>query len=522
MGVDSTFKQVVDSFQMVKGEIIDFAYRVIALLLGPLYVYNICCEEPSLLALSLNIMFIAGLLLFVLFKSKISIRIKKQFLLFVLISGNLYSIYRYGFFGAAQYYMILIFGLSVSYFKRRFAIAINVGVILYYFLFMYLYTTGKVLYYKSPSLLVQSKMVWLADFILTVVVIAIGGYAIRKTFVAYLRKVKEQHDNFKKFNYTLDNLPIPVAALTVNKQISYYNDAFYQYFGFEADEIPDIENWLVKVYPDAAKREGISLSTEREIYKGFQEQKQLPLEFHDLRTKHGDIKSVQVNHTFLGDVAICAFIDLTERKKKRRLIIETMMKAEEKENRRIAQELHDGVGPLLSAAKIYAHSVTSPSVDADKRMLGQKLNELINGALKELRNIINNVSPQILQKYGLVRAIESFVNHIQPITSIEFVLKLEQPKRQNSLVDLAIYRGVIELINNSIKYGSSKEIRLTIKNTTGGLSVIYQDDGVGFDFEREKDKGFGLTNIINRIETIGGTVSFNTGAGAGVNVEMNF
>ncbi|MBS2212260.1 hypothetical protein KEM09_12650 [Carboxylicivirga mesophila] len=522
MGIDYTFKGVVNSFNTVKGDIIDFSYLTITLLLGPLYAYNLYFEESPVLAFVLNSIVLLGLVVVVVFKSKIPIRVKTLFLLFVLIFGNLYSIYRYGFFGGGQYFMILIFGLSIFYYNRWWAIGINIVLVVYFFIYMHLYTTGQLQYDVSPQLLVRSKMVWLADFILTIVVMAIGGYAIRKTFIAYQYKVKEQHDSFKKFNYTLDNLPIPVAALTVDKRISYFNEAFYQYFGFDAEEIPYIEDWFRQVYPDPAKRIEIEANSQRQIKNGFREQLQLPIEYNDFLTKSGEVKSAEVNHTFLGDVAICAFIDLTERKRKRRLIVETMMKAEEKENKRIAQELHDGVGPLLSAAKIYAHSLTNHTVDADKEMLSEKLNELLNGALKELRNTINNVTPQILQKYGLARAVESFVNHIQPITSIQFLIDVDELSFRDSLIELAVYRALIELINNSIKYGSPTEIKIAIKNDDGGLVVSYIDNGVGFDIDQVKQNGFGLSNITNRIETIGGKISFNTGAGAGVYVEIAF
>ncbi|WP_439185107.1 ATP-binding protein [Carboxylicivirga taeanensis] len=522
MGLDYTFKEVVSSFNAVKEEVIDFAYRVVVILVGPLYAYALYFGWADGVVTVLHSISLGGLLLIAVFKTKINLKVKVFFLLYVLLYGNLYSIYNLGLFGGAQYFMILIFGLTTFYLKRGLAIGINLFIVLYFFLFMHLYVSGKVQYYSSPHLLVQSEMVWVSDFMLTVLVIAVGGFAIRKTFMAYLKKVKEQHESSKRFYRILDHLPIPVATLKSNKEISYSNDAFYQYFGYGVKDISNFDHWLRYLYPDVDRRNQLQERFDNKIRNGFGTQKQMPIEYSNFVTRNGHLKSAEVHHTFLGDTAVCAFVDLTEQKKKRRLLIETMMQAEEKENKRIAQELHDGVGPLLSAAKIYAHTLIKTSVDENKSQMGNKLNGLIDGAIKELRNTINNVSPQILQNYGLVKATESFVNHIKLVSNVEFTLETQQLQISDPLIELAIYRALVELINNSIKYGSPGQISISFRDEGGALSVCYKDDGVGFDFERERSKGFGLTNIINRIDSIGGKIVFNSEKGSGVEVDITF
>jgi PAS domain S-box-containing protein len=387
---------------------------------------------------------------------------------------------------------------------------------------MHLYTAGIISYYAPPEVLIKSKIIWIADFNLTILTALITGYALYETFKAYQQIVKMQHDTQEEFNYTLDKLPIPVAVLMEDQRIPYFNENFYNYFGYESEEIATFEQWLEKVYPDVNDRTTVAAVVKKQMEYAFKEQKQLPLEYFDFKTKTGELKSAEVHHTFHGDRAVCAFVDITERRKKRRLVIETMMQAEEKENKRIAQELHDGVGPLLSTAKIYAHALVSNCHGEEAKGFGEKLNELLNNAIKELRNTINNVSPQILQRYGLIKALESFVEHIQPIKAIRFNIVAIQLNTQSPLVELAIYRSLVELINNSIKYGSPSNIQVKLETTGSSLVVEYMDDGKGFKLEEKRLKGFGISNIINRIDSIGGFCNITTSPGEGVMVKITF
>ncbi|MCU4157854.1 hypothetical protein J1N10_17905 [Carboxylicivirga sp. A043] len=523
MNNNRTYKDVIASFSSVKGEVIDFAFRMITLFIGPLYAYSLYDHWHNITHYFIvNALILSFLLAFTVFRLTLTLVFKKYILLFILLYGYLYSTYNLGYIGGAPYFLILLFMVTFFYFNQWFSLIVSIALVVYYFVFMHLYTTGIIDYYAPPEVLVKNKIIWLADFNLTILTAVVTGYALYNTFKAYKQIVKVQHNTQQEFNYTLDKLPIPVAVLMEDRRIPYFNENFYNYFGYESEEIATLDQWLEKVYPDVNVRKKVAAFSMEQMEYAFKEQKQLPLEYFDFKTKTGELKSAEVHHTFHGDRAVCAFIDITERRKKRRLIIETMMQAEEKENRRIAQELHDGVGPLLSTAKIYAHSLVSNCQGDEAKGFGEKLNELLNNAIKELRNTINNISPQILQRYGLVKALESFVGHIQPITAIRFNIVAKQLNIQSHMVELAIYRSLVELINNSIKYGSPSNIQVQLETTGSSLVVKYMDDGKGFNLEEKRLQGFGISNIINRIESIGGFCNISTSPGAGVKVSITF
>ncbi|WP_430812414.1 MULTISPECIES: ATP-binding protein [unclassified Carboxylicivirga] len=523
MQKDETFREIVESFQSVKNRVIDFSLRMITLLLGPLYAYGLYDGwEDKDIMWGINLFILFFLLVFSLSGVSIQLNLKKYILLFILGYGNVFTTYHLGFVGGAQYFMIMTFGLLIFYFKRRTAILITVLLVAYYFLYMYLYMSGVIVHRSVFELISSSAALWIADFNMMVLIVFIMVYALHLTFKAYQQKGKEKIETQRQFKYTLHNLPIPVAVITHDEQITYTNDVFYRYFGFKSNEVPTLEHWMELVYPNDLIRSRVLSYTHRGMEKGFRERRHTPIEYFDFKTRYGGLRSAEVHYTFVDNVAVCAFIDITDRRRQRRLIVETAMQAEEQEKKRIARDLHDGVGPLLSTAKIYAHTLTQAGDHTARLSFGTKLSELLDNSIKELRNTINNVSPQILQKYGLTAALEAFADNIMAVVDVVISVQEKRLCKAKSIVELACYRSLTELINNAIKYGSPAHINIELKADKQQLYVTYWDDGKGFNFDEERNKGFGLSNMINRVESIGGEFIMKTRPGEGVKVDMVF
>ncbi|MCU4174195.1 hypothetical protein J1N11_03835 [Marinilabiliaceae bacterium N1Y90] len=416
--------------------------------------------------------------------------------------------------------MILTFGLATFYYPKWMAISINVGIAISYISFMILYTNEILIYDISPIKFASNGIIWLSDFLLTLMTIGIGGFALNKTFLAYTQQIKEKIENSKNMHYTIENLPIPVGILNRNKEIIHVNKQFNTYFGYKTKDIPTFDDWMLKVYPEPFQHDRKKEEVELLMKEGFKAQHIAPIEFHNLQTNNNELKSVEVHYTIIGDMAICTFNDLTERKRQKRLIVETMMQAEKKENGRIARELHDGIGPLLSTAKIYAHSIGNSCVYNMKGEHIERLNHLLDNSIIEIRNIINNIGPQILEQYGLSKAIQSFIEHIQPISNIQFEFNNNNVHVKSKLIEFALYRSINELINNSIKYASPVSISIDMSENSKGIKLTYKDDGIGFDYEEARGKGFGLENIKNRIDNLGGDLTYLTSIGNGVYVDI--
>jgi PAS domain S-box-containing protein len=221
-------------------------------------------------------------------------------------------------------------------------------------------------------------------------------------------------------------------------------------------------------------------------------------------------------------------VDITEHNQIERRILSKVIETEEKERKRIAKDLHDGLGPLLSSVKLYVNELQSADTDdKEKKEMLKYTNELIDDAVSSTRTIANNLMPGIITDYGLVKALQSFCNKLNIAKSINILFNAEDISlRFDSTIEITLYRVLMELINNSIKHASAKNIGITFKVENNFLNILFTDDGKGFDVSRTMNDptgGMGLNNIINRVKSIQGTCEFisNVGAGTTVKIEIN-
>lgn len=242
-------------------------------------------------------------------------------------------------------------------------------------------------------------------------------------------------------------------------------------------------------------------------------------------SKDGKVISLEVKSrviNYFGREAIISIArETTERKQMERNILSAVIKAEENERDRIARELHDGLGPLLSTIKLYVNELESGDLEPEEKseMLKQT-NELINESISSTRAISNNLSPHLIMDYGLVKAVESFckkVNLAQK-TMIHFEHRLEN-RRLDETTEIVLYRVITELINNTLKHAKASKIEIIIEMIDDILQVTYLDDGIGFDKEAAMGSdsgGMGLKNMISRLRSVNGNYRIHSRPGAGM------
>ncbi|PKP21459.1 MAG: hypothetical protein CVU05_06695 [Bacteroidetes bacterium HGW-Bacteroidetes-21] len=256
-------------------------------------------------------------------------------------------------------------------------------------------------------------------------------------------------------------------------------------------------------------------------------------EFAAVLLKHKDtsLKSLSV---------VCNIVDLGRRglriigvarnvSEKRQMEAEMMkkvMEAEENERKKIAEDIHDDVGPILSVIKMYFELISNSGEDTVKRkkLLG-KVQDLIDNSIHKIRTITQTLTPNILEQYGLEKAIKSFVESIAFVSRINFKIEVIDMEFEKAM-EVYLYRTSVELINNSLKHSEAKNINLRVVMTQKGLELIYTDDGNGFDLNEKlysgKIKGNGLLSIINRTKMMSGNLSLRSNPGKGVKVKIVF
>lgn len=200
----------------------------------------------------------------------------------------------------------------------------------------------------------------------------------------------------------------------------------------------------------------------------------------------------------------------------------SILEAEEKERRRIAQDLHDGVGQLLSAAKLNLSNLESKiKVETeDQKVAMQNALTLVDDSVKEVRAVSHNMMPNTLIKLGLGSAVREFITKLGNAPTLKVDLEIVGlDTRLNDQVETVLYRVIQEIVNNIIKHAKASQISMQLIRHETELNVMIEDNGIGFDTNKlDTFDGIGLKGIQTRIEFLNGSVHFDSSIGRGTTV----
>ena len=206
---------------------------------------------------------------------------------------------------------------------------------------------------------------------------------------------------------------------------------------------------------------------------------------------------------------------------------EAVLKGEEQERTRLAKDLHDGLGGMLSGIKYSLNTMKGNLVmTPDNAQAFERSMDMLDSSIKEMRRVAHNMMPEALLKFGLDTALKDFCNDINQSGALKVnyqSIGLEN-KTIEQTISITIYRIVQELLNNIIKHAAAKNAIVQVSKTDDILSVTVEDDGKGFDTSvLNVSKGIGWDNIKHRIEFLKGKLDINSGTGKGtsVHIELN-
>jgi signal transduction histidine kinase len=194
--------------------------------------------------------------------------------------------------------------------------------------------------------------------------------------------------------------------------------------------------------------------------------------------------------------------------------------AEEKERRRIAENLHDSLGQTLSLAFIKLSSIVNEDYSPHVKKVINETSEMLNTAISESRTLTYDLSPPILYELGLIPAFKWKLEQIQEKHGIETKLAGEDSKIDiRNEFNIFLYRVVVELLNNALKHARANLIELKLKREKKFYYITVQDDGVGFKKQLSKKAtmkgGFGLLSITERLDNIKGQLEIESDVGKG-------
>jgi two-component system NarL family sensor kinase len=200
-----------------------------------------------------------------------------------------------------------------------------------------------------------------------------------------------------------------------------------------------------------------------------------------------------------------------------------VLEAEESERQRIAKDLHDGVGQMMSAAKMnlsaFQHAAVFPN--EEERNSFQKIIQLVDDGCREVRSVSHNMMPNALLKNNLAAALQEFIDKLDKrVLKVHlYTSGLDEPL--DSSIETVLYRVIQECVNNVIKHSGATVLDISLVKEPHEITATIEDNGCGFDTkDKNKSDGIGLKNIRTRTEYLKGTVEFSSRPGKGTLVAI--
>lgn len=206
---------------------------------------------------------------------------------------------------------------------------------------------------------------------------------------------------------------------------------------------------------------------------------------------------------------------------------EAVLKGEEQERARLAKDLHDGLGGMLSGMKYSFNTMKGNLImTPENQQAFDRSMDMLDSSIKEMRRVAHNMMPEALVKFGLDVALKDYCNDINSSGALHVSYQsygLEQAEIDQTTA-ITLYRIVQELVNNALKHAAAKTAIVQVTKTEQTISVTVEDDGKGFDpAVLDRSRGIGWSNIRNRVEFLKGKLDIRSEAdkGTSVHIEIN-
>lgn len=218
---------------------------------------------------------------------------------------------------------------------------------------------------------------------------------------------------------------------------------------------------------------------------------------------------------------------IRELEKDRQLVaVDSLLKGQEEERSRLAKDLHDGLGGLLSGVKFSLRNMKDNLIiTPDNMAVFERSLDMIDTSIKELRRVAHNMMPEMLTKFGLDEALKEYCNTVNATKLVAVKYQSHgMVERIDKSTEIIIYRIIQELLNNILKHAAATEAFVQLIREERRLNVVVEDNGKGFNASLpENNKGAGWANIRSRVEYLKGRLDVHSEQGKGtlVNIEFN-
>jgi len=316
------------------------------------------------------------------------------------------------------------------------------------------------------------------------------------------------YNSEKKYRDVFNRSPLPVLRLIDESlTIVMANPAALKLYEADIDDMIGKSMYSFNFYQD----QRIEINTTSNFIKKRLKQKTI---------KGGEIiNEIVINKLENEDGAYIALvIDRTEELKFEKQKFDVITQAEEREKKKIARELHDGLGQQLVLLNLLFQNIT-PKQEEEAQF--KDISSLLQSSIRSIKEIAYALNPPELE-HGFLNAIDRFANRINSIGEIKFIVKIQKGIDEKSLdnVDrINLFRVIQELINNTLKHSKATEMTFVMEKSSDQIFISLEDNGIGFDIETAQT-GMGMQNIQYRMKMSNIKCEYNSKIGTGVKVRM--
>jgi len=321
------------------------------------------------------------------------------------------------------------------------------------------------------------------------------------------------HKSDNLLSSILDNTPFGIISFNEEGQVSLINNQAVVFLGLDlnVNEVSDKYVLDIITQPHELRKKVESCISRKK--------KDFDLEGLLLNGKYLTFRGRKISNGMFITVA-----DVTNIKRSEFLALNSLLEGQEIERKRLAREIHDGIGPLLSALKLNLANIEgdieNKNAELERKFL--KSNKLIDEIADDLRSISHNLLPKVLSDFGLIESMDALSEKINASNSVSMTfMHTGLDQRLEDVFELGIYRISQELISNTLKHANASKITLQLIRRKESMHLIYEDDGRGFDPLLIKN-GLGIMNIQNRVKALGGEINFDSQPGKGMTATIDF
>ncbi|MDN5203927.1 PAS domain S-box protein [Fulvivirgaceae bacterium BMA10] len=355
-----------------------------------------------------------------------------------------------------------------------------------------------------------------------------GGMAICLIQDETIRKknedlLKREKDKFQLY---LDTAASMFVALDKKGTVTLINKKGCEILGYSETEVLG-KNWFDHFLPKKEKDDV------KEVFHMMLRGEVETVEFFEnkILTKKDEEKLIQWHNAIItndqGQIeeVVSSGVDITQKRNTKLMQFEALHEGQEKERKRLAAELHDGLIQTLSAISFNLRVLeeSMSELHSDKRTAYNNALEFLKEAIDDTRNISHDLSPVTLKNFGLAKAIQRLCERIPGEIKINYHCN-EEINVLNDPIEIGLFRIVQELLENVTKHSRASSVTVSLYQFNNALQLKVIDDGVGFQgtAEEMQANGIGLRNIATRVKLLNGklTIDSRHQKGTAVTIEV--